>query len=114
MATTPRLSAHAANSGIPLGVRCCLALYSLAWRLTLPALKRNKRLAEGWPARILAEGPLPQAEVWIQAASGGEAYLAWELLRHLPDQLPQGAQPPRVLVTTFTSQGLGVLELSRE
>lgn len=113
MATTPRLSAHAANSGIPIGVRCCLALYSLAWRLTLPALKRNKRLAEGWPARILAEGPLPQAEVWIQAASGGEAYLAWELLRHLPEQLPQGAQPPRVLVTTFTSQGLGVLEQAR-
>lgn len=111
MATTP--NARTAPAGIPFGVRCCLALYSLAWRCTLPALKRNKRLAEGWAARILAEDPLPQADVWIQAASGGEAYLAWELLRHLPDQLPQGAQPPRVLVTTFTSQGLGVLEQAR-
>jgi 3-deoxy-D-manno-octulosonic-acid transferase len=90
-----------------------LGLYGLAWRATLPALKRNKRLAEGWAARMLSAGPLPQAEVWIQAASGGEAYLAWEMLRHLPGLLTDHPAAPRVLVTTFTSQGMSVLEQAR-
>jgi 3-deoxy-D-manno-octulosonic-acid transferase len=97
---------------LPLAVRAGLVLYGLAWRTSLHGLKRNARLREGWDARVLASGPPPQADLWIQAASGGEAYLAWELLRRLPALLP-GGPPPRVLATTFTSQGLGVLERAR-
>jgi len=98
---------------LPLGLRAMLALYGLAWRAALPGLGRNKRLREGWEQRTLAAGPPPRADLWVQAASGGEAYLAWELLRRLPDHLVSEA-PPRVLVSTFTSQGLGVLERARE
>lgn len=103
-----------APASLTLGARCGLGLYGLAWALTLPALKKNPRLAEGWEQRVLATGPLPRADLWVQAASGGEAYLAWELLRHLPAILPEDFPRPRVLVTTFTSQGLGVLERARE
>lgn len=61
-------------------------------------------------------------DVWIQAASGGEAYLTWELLRQLPEALAKSratessstdaqekAKPLRVLVSTWTRQGLEVL-----
>jgi len=120
---------------LSLAVRLVLGLYGLAWRALLPGLKRNGRLAEGWAERTLVSGPPPRADLLIHAASGGEAYLAWELLRHLPATLaatqattppaarpPQGADqlptplrvPLRVLVTTFTSQGLGVLEQARD
>lgn len=104
----------AAPKRLPLAVRAALALYGLAWRAVLPGLRRNKRLAEGWEARTLAQGMPPAADLWIQAASGGEAYLAWELARRLPEFLPPGAAPVRVLATTFTSQGLGVLERARD
>ncbi|MDR3641903.1 MAG: glycosyltransferase N-terminal domain-containing protein [Humidesulfovibrio sp.] len=98
---------------LPLGARLMLGIYGLAWRAALPALKRNKRLREGWEARTLSAGPPPKADLWIQAASGGEAYLAWELLSRLPE-LSGCARPLTVLVTTFTSQGLGVLAQARE
>lgn len=96
----------------PLGARAILGVYGLAWRAALPGLRRNGRLKDGWDARLLRGGPPPKADLWLQAASGGEAYLAWELARRLPDCLPGclvDGPPPRVLVTTFTSQGMGVL-----
>jgi 3-deoxy-D-manno-octulosonic-acid transferase len=103
-----------AAAPLPLAVRLVLGLYGLAWRTLLPGLKRNGRLAEGWAERTLASGLPPQADLLIHAASGGEAYLAWELLRQLPQCLPAGAAPLRALVTTFTSQGLGVLTQAKD
>lgn len=93
-----------------------LGLYGLAWSAVQPGLKRNARLREGWEWRTLAAGAPPKADLWLQAASGGEAYLAWEMLRRLPDFLPSACagQKPTVLVTTFTRQGLDVLERARE
>ncbi len=106
-----------APAPLPLAVRAALGLYGLAWRALTPGLKRNARLAEGWAERTLSAGLPSKADLWLQAASGGEAYLAWELLRRLPDALaglrPQGSAPLRVFVTTFTSQGLGVLEQAK-
>lgn len=113
-------AANPAAVPLPLAVRLTLGLYGLAWRALLPGLKRNGRLAEGWDQRTLASGLPPRAELLIHAASGGEAYLAWELLRRLPDVLAEllparqpEDEPLRVLVTTFTSQGLGVLTQAR-
>ena len=100
------------TAGPSLGARLMLGLYGLAWRAALPGLGRNKRLREGWAQRTLAQGPPPKADVWMQAASGGEAYLAWELLTKL-SQHNIGA-PLAVLCTTFTSQGLGILERAKE
>lgn len=107
-----------ARTGLPAGTRAMLGLYGLAWRLVLPGLKRNARLREGWDWRTLSAGPPPKADLWLQAASGGEAYLAWELLARLPELLPASCLPagrrPTAFVSTFTSQGLGVLERARE
>jgi len=82
-------------------------LYGHLWRLALPVLRRNRRLADGWEERMAPDGWANPADVWIQAASGGEAYLAAELLEHLP---PSPAAPLRVLLTTWTRQGRDVLD----
>lgn len=60
-----------------------LAAYGAVWRMARPVLRRNARLAEGFDQRMVPEGWADAAHLWVQAASGGEAYLAWELLRHL-------------------------------
>lgn len=113
-----------------------LKVYGFAWTLARPVLQHNKRLREGFSWRLVPEdwaglqvaSPLGQAtrkntvpaptipahvDVWIQAASGGEAYLVWELLKRLPEALADSAaqhdKPLRVLVTTWTRQGLEVL-----
>lgn len=93
------------NASGGAALRLALALYDLAWAGATPLLPRlAPRLREGFGQRRLAGFPLERQDVWIQAASGGEAYLAWELLRHLAP-----GRPLRVLVTSHTSQGLGVL-----
>ncbi len=85
-------------------MRTALKLYDLAWRAALPLLRRNRRLAEGFDQRVLAR-PLPRADVWIQAASAGEAYLAWSLV----GRLLEAGSPPAVLLTSTTRQGLDIL-----
>lgn len=82
-------------------------LYTGLWRVARPWLRRNKRLAEGWAERCVPadwmknEAPV---DLWVQAASGGEAQLAVTLLRALP-----GRAALRVLVATWTRQGREVL-----
>lgn len=78
--------------------------YNLMWTLALPFLKTSRRLRTGFDRRV-SPGHLPGADIWLQAASAGEAYLAVRLIR--------GMDPPRslhVLVTTTTVQGMDILE----
>lgn len=79
-------------------------LYNLGWGLAIPALRFNHRLAEGFEQRTLQQ-KVNAADLWIQAASAGESYLAWALLRNL-----KPARPIRVMVTSNTSQGMEILE----
>ena len=79
-------------------------LYNLCWSVAVPALRLNKRLAEGFNQRTLRE-KLPEADIWIQAASVGEAFLAKELLGNF-----KPSNPTRILVTSNTSQGINILE----
>jgi len=81
-----------------------LGLYGLAWKLALPWLKKNKRLRQGFHQRIAVDHLTP-ADIWIQAASAGEAYLACALIRAM---VPHG--PLTVLVTTTTTQGMDILK----
>ncbi len=81
------------------------AVYGLGWSMAMPLLRRNRRLREGFDQRILAS-PLPESELWIQAASGGEAYLAEEVLRALASEI----RPFTALATTNTVQGLAILD----
>ncbi|MCJ2163017.1 MULTISPECIES: glycosyltransferase N-terminal domain-containing protein [unclassified Pseudodesulfovibrio] len=87
-------------------VDMALAAYGLGWKGILPLLKLNPRLKEGWNQRTLSEGLPAPAHLWIQAASGGEAYLAWEVLKRLESPFPESL---RVLVTTNTLQGYQTL-----
>jgi 3-deoxy-D-manno-octulosonic-acid transferase len=80
-----------------------MGVYGMAWRILSPVLRRHNRLAEGWDQRWL-HPPLPRADLWLQAASAGEAYLAREII----DRLTPSAAI-RVLVTTNTRQGLDIL-----
>lgn len=88
-------------------VRALLPVYDLGWKAAMPLLRFNHRLKQGWNQRTLKSGYPAHADVWMQAASGGEAFLAWEVLRKL--KAPAKA-PLRVLVTTNTLQGMEILE----
>jgi len=82
-----------------------LGLYNLLWPLALPALWLAPRLREGFGQRILRGFPEGFMDIWIQAASGGEAYLARELVLNMPT-----GRALRILVTTNTRQGYEILE----
>lgn len=87
--------------------KAAFALYDFTWRVALPWLKLNQRLAEGFDQRALNEKSPDQADLWIQAASVGESYLALEILKVLD------AKPlTRILVTSNTRQGIDILEKS--
>jgi 3-deoxy-D-manno-octulosonic-acid transferase len=80
-------------------------LYDFVWSFALPLLRFNKRLKTGYPQRVLHKGLPAAADLWIQAASVGESFLAWEILKHL-----QPAQRLGVQITTNTEQGLEILQ----
>ena len=91
-------------------------IYRLLWRLAFPFLKRSSRLSDGWNERMVPGDwllpDLPQkdgraADIWLQAASGGEARLAVAICRSFR---PDAAL--RILVTTWTRQGRDVVELA--
>jgi len=76
----------------------------MIWRLTLPFLKKNKRLRPGFQKRISCLHHT-KVDIWVQAASAGEAYLAVAVLTTLSPK-----KPLTVLVTTTTSQGMDILQ----
>jgi len=80
-------------------------IYQALWWLILPFLRHHHRLAQDFDQRCLKNVHLQGAQVWIQAASAGEAYLAWEILKNIPV-----GRPFNMLVTTNTSQGMRILE----
>ena len=79
-------------------------LYNLCWRMLRPVLKAQPRLKDGYAARIFAEKPPGPADIWIQAASAGEAYLAVSIIKSLPKD-----RMLRILVSTNTRQGMDIL-----
>jgi 3-deoxy-D-manno-octulosonic-acid transferase len=79
-------------------------LYNMLWGVCLPLLKRNKRLKQGFDRRIHTSH-LNRADIWIQAASAGEAYLAVRLVQQLVV-----SKPTLVLVTSITAQGMDILK----
>jgi len=78
-------------------------VYNLLWSFAVPWLRLNHRLAEGYQQRRL-NPMLPAADIWIQAASVGESYLALEIIRTLKVD-----RPVKILLTSNTSQGIDIL-----
>jgi len=86
-------------------LKAALYFYSRVWDLFIPALRLNQRLADGFRQRTLQHMTLTRADLWIQAASSGESYLAWSILKKLHPR-----KPIKVIVTSNTSQGLAILD----
>jgi 3-deoxy-D-manno-octulosonic-acid transferase len=80
-------------------------IYILFWTLALPFVFLNKRLREHWPGRLGYGIGQKNHDLWIQAASVGEAFLAISLTDHLLASRPDLS----VLITTNTSQGFDIL-----
>jgi len=82
-----------------------LRIYNMGWRLAIPFLKMEPRLRDGYSARLFIERPRNHADIWIQAASAGESYLALSLIKALPAD-----RNLNILVSTNTRQGMDILE----
>ena len=93
-------------------LRLFSGLYGLAWQAARPLLRRHKRLAQGFAQRLAPSNWLDSGTVdcWVQAASGGEAYLVRQLVQELAQNLPPSGSPLRLLCTSCTRQGLDILE----
>jgi len=90
---------------LPVKNEWLLRLYGLAWNIAIPGLSLSPRIRAGWQGRLLKKGPGEQVDLWMQASSVGEAYLALEILGELShDRLPH------VLITSGTTQGLDILQ----
>ena len=77
--------------------------YNLGWSVALPWLRWNHRLAAGYHQRALKDKLPGVADLWIQAASIGESFLAIEILKTL-----QINEPTRILLTSNTRQGIDI------
>ncbi|GAB6094750.1 glycosyltransferase N-terminal domain-containing protein [Desulfatiferula olefinivorans] len=84
-------------------------VYRLAWTLALPFLRRRPRLADGIDQRLLTGNGHGPADIWIQSASAGEAYLTADILAAL-----DVAMPIRIRLTTATRQGFDILKQARQ
>ncbi|MFW5837165.1 MAG: 3-deoxy-D-manno-octulosonic acid transferase, partial [Desulfovibrionaceae bacterium] len=89
----------------PLSLKLLRPLYDAAMAAAIPLLKSHHRLEDGYAERTLSETLPARADLWIQAASAGEAHLAV----HLLDSLDLGRRL-QVLATTCTRQGRDILE----
>jgi 3-deoxy-D-manno-octulosonic-acid transferase len=93
-----------------LHLTAALFLYRLLWNIAIPILRFNpllrvnRLLRDGFVQR-LAKKPLPKADLWIQAASAGEAYLAIEIIKQL-----QPASPIEILLSTTMRQGMDIFK----
>lgn len=81
-----------------------LLVYGFAWTVVIPFLALNSRMREGFSQRLLKTFPPGTVDLWIQAVSVGEAFLAVEIVKNIP------AHPPlKVLITSNTKQGMEIL-----
>jgi 3-deoxy-D-manno-octulosonic-acid transferase len=87
--------------------------YEALWYLALPFLYLNKRLRQGFQERLFRDPPTGFHDVWLQAASAGEANLAQELLPALARDGRKTGRPLSVFATTCTRQGMEALEKAR-
>jgi len=83
-------------------IKIALWIYQLIWSIAIPCLRLNNRLQHGFRDRTLRNIP-EKADLWIQAASVGEVYLACELLNTI-----QPPHPVSILLTTNTAQGMEI------
>ena len=82
-----------------------MLLYGFLWAAFNPLLRLEKRLREGYDQRTLKNSEKFPSDLWIQAASVGEVYLAIEIAKNL-----NSVKTVKLLITTNTRQGYEILE----
>ncbi|MCF8055735.1 MAG: hypothetical protein K9K37_03735 [Desulfocapsa sp.] len=89
----------------PFHIRFLFLVYRVLWICVTPLLLRSQRLKEGAAERSLQSVSFSKVDLWIHAASVGEAYIARQVLESCPE-----IQKLTILVTTNTLQGREILE----
>lgn len=90
---------------VTLPISILFLVYKLLWFCITPAIKRLPRLKEGIAERTLQEINFSKVDLWMHAASVGEAYIALQILKSFEED-----QKLDILVTCNTSQGKEILE----
>jgi 3-deoxy-D-manno-octulosonic-acid transferase len=94
-------------------IRLAFSLYSLAWLIAIPFLKRSARVSLGWPERTMQDSTPKNVDIWIQAASGGESQLTAMILAELA-KMTSPRKKLTVLATSGTQQGIESLHKGRK
>lgn len=94
-------------------LRVLLWAYEGLWYAALPFLYLNRRLRRGFRERLFLDPPEGFRDLWLQAASAGEANLARELLPALAKAGREAGRPLTAFATTCTRQGMEALEKAR-
>ncbi len=90
---------------ISLHLRALFFVYKLLWKCVTPLLLRSPRLQEGAEERTLAKVAFSKVDLWIHAASVGEAYIALQLVQNFDEN-----RTFDILITCNTAQGKEILE----
>ncbi|MBU1170768.1 MAG: 3-deoxy-D-manno-octulosonic acid transferase [Proteobacteria bacterium] len=90
-------------------IKTAFSLYNMAWAAAIPFLKKKERIADGIDQRLFIDTGKGNADIWIQSASAGEAYLTLEILDSLSLK-----GPIKLWLTTNTRQGMDILEQGRK
>jgi 3-deoxy-D-manno-octulosonic-acid transferase len=85
--------------------KTAFGFYNFSWSVALLFLRLNPRLADGYQQRTLKDKLPGAADIWIQAASVGESFLALEILKTL-----RAKQPIQILLTANTRQGIDIFD----
>ncbi len=86
-------------------IRLFFAVYQLLWFCVTPFLVRSRRIKDGAAERTMQDVNFGKVDLWIHAASVGEAYLARQLVKCLSCE-----RPLDILITTNTLQGRDILK----
>jgi 3-deoxy-D-manno-octulosonic-acid transferase len=89
--------------------RSAYRLYDWGWRWATPLLRRHRRLADGFDQRMGRKAPPGPVDLWIQAASAGESFLAASIIETL-----HPTRPTDILLTANTRQGIDILDQAIE
>ena len=85
-----RMNKPTLGASCPVYLHFFSPLYGFAWRLARPFLAKHKRLQQGLASRLVPQNWVPPYSdgltIWIQAASGGEAYLLVKLWRQIREE----------------------------
>ena len=79
-------------------------LYNFAWKIALPFLKKSSTFKKSYHFRTSSDA-FNKTDIWMHGASGGEAYVAIEIIKRL-----NPSKPLKILYTATTAQGLQTME----